>query len=175
MDSQEQKPTLLEYASAGQPSRAHAHWKYTLVLLFAGALVVAAMLRADSGRARGISRRTACGANLKAIATSCLVYSEANKRRLPASLDVLTSGGSRAFLQPKQLVCPTTGKPYIYVRNLTNDDDPRRVVAYEPLGNHANGGHIAFLDGHVRWHPKVEHLRLVSQVQTRPARMAPGE
>src|SRR5687767_2530770 len=67
-----------------------------------------------SSRCGPVSVRTLCGTNLNAIARSCLLYAEANRGVLPPNLDVLLLGGERAYLSPKQIVCPMSKLPYSY-------------------------------------------------------------
>lgn len=98
------------------------------------------------------SRRPVCAANLKGVATACLVYAEEHDGELPSSLDSLLQGGAKAYLQPKQLTCPKGHRPYIYIGSQRNTWDPRNIVAYEPLENHAGKGcYVSYLDGHSIW------------------------
>lgn len=95
---------------------------------------------------------TACTANLGSIGRACLTYAEDNDLVLPSSLDVLLEGGSQAYLVPQQVVCPKTKVAYIYIPGQCLTDDPRNVLAYEPLGQHkSEGANVAFLDGHAEW------------------------
>lgn len=126
---------------------------FTLIELLVVVGIIALMisiLLPSLARARELSRRTACGANMKALGTSCLVYSEANRGVLPTPLqdmaiansdkasavgdrrpypdgwNTLTAGkatvnngsntrgyfkllmgGNRAYMQPKQFICPS--------------------------------------------------------------------
>lgn len=105
-----------------------------------------------SAHSRPMARRAACAANLKAIATSCLVYAEAHQGQFPPSLDLLLEGGSRAYLQPKQLICPESKRLYIYIPSQTNTMDPRNIVVYETAGDHQREGrNVAYADGHAQW------------------------
>ena len=84
------------------------------ILLLCLLLIVALLASlVPQASVRGPTRRTACSANLKAIAVACLVYAESHSGQLPPSLGVLM-GGPRAFLVPKQLFCPDGGRPYVY-------------------------------------------------------------
>lgn len=124
-------------------------------LLLAGGifitLVIVSMLLPSLAQS-GLSPRTSCGTNLSAIAKSCLTYSEGNRGALPPNLEILLIGGERAYMVAKQLVCPVSKLPYIYISSQRNNADPRNVVAYEPPSYHEGaGGNVAFLDGSVKW------------------------
>jgi prepilin-type processing-associated H-X9-DG protein len=115
-----------------------------LVLVVFGLFVLTVFI-AQPSRSGPLAKRTQCAANLRAIAQSCLIYSEANQGWLPAASPEATEsvntvvgyrrgwsdtdesteesgpkyasptrsyykllvGGRRAFLQPKQLICPS--------------------------------------------------------------------
>jgi prepilin-type processing-associated H-X9-DG protein len=65
---------------------------------------------------------------------------------------MLTQGGPRAYLQPKQLVCPSGGGGYVYIPGQRNVLDPRNVVVFELPSNHkGEGGNVGWLDGHTSW------------------------
>lgn len=176
MSHQQQGPVTLGYAT--RPRHQPLGWagKATLITsILLCAYVVLGLVILHGPRSREISKATACSANLKAIATSCLIYSEAHKGELPASLDILLEGGERAYLQPKQLVCPTTGQRYIYVPGLKNTDDPRFPVVFESVGNHGDGANVAFLDGHAQWQKRDDYVRLMNWLHTHPAPAATAE
>lgn len=126
---------------------------FTLIELLVVVGIIALMisiLLPSLAKARELSRRTACGANMKALGTSCLVYSEANRGVFPTALHFetlangdkaagvgdrrsfpdgwstltagkpsvnngsntrgyfkLLMGGNRAYMQPKQFICPS--------------------------------------------------------------------
>jgi hypothetical protein len=110
-----------------------------------------------------------CATNLRAIARACLVYADANEGHFPASLDVLTAVYS-TNLKQEQLVCPVGGRPYVYVPNMRNTDDPGNVLVYDPLENHGGeGACVAYVDGHAKWQIGVCFRELLLKAQTQPA------
>jgi len=50
---------------------------------------------------------------------------------------------------------------YKLIPGRTQRDDPGRVLAYEPLGNHGGkGGHVLFVSGAVKWCVPKEYVNL---------------
>lgn len=126
---------------------------FTLIELLVVVGIIAlliSILLPSLAKARELSRRTACGANMKSLGTSCLIYSEANRGVFPTPLQDLAlansdkasgvgdrrpypdgwqtltagkptlnngsntrgyfkllMGGTRAYMQPKQFICPS--------------------------------------------------------------------
>jgi prepilin-type processing-associated H-X9-DG protein len=85
-------------------------------------------------RAREMAQRTQCSANMKAITTALAVR------------------GNTECLSARQLICPSSGKPYIF-RPPIRPIDARDVLIYESQNNHGAqaGGNVAYGDGHVVW------------------------
>src|SRR4249919_2186471 len=67
--------------------------------------------------AQKMAQQTQCAANMKAIASACLVY------------------GNTKSLSASTLICPCSKEPFIYVSR-RSPLDPRDVIIYEPQGNH---------------------------------------
>lgn len=171
----QQEPVELGYATKESPRKTHHLSVWRWVVGFAVIVCVVAYLIRP--RPREHLPRMYCAANLNSIGRSCLTYAEANGGSLPVSLDVLTSGGRRAYLQPKQLFCQACGGAFIYVPGHTNQGDPTKILACEPLSYHkGEGGNVLRLDGSVRWRTgkdydeamaRVEaHLRSISNFHT---------
>ena len=150
----DQEPIILGYASTSRRILRVAMKCLVGILVL---LILVYMLLPSHG-SRPLALRTVCSTNLSSIAKSCLTYSEGNRGALPLNLEMLCMGGERAYMSPKQLVCPVSKLPYIYISSQTNTADPRNIMAYEPISYHkGQGGNIAFLDGSVRWfnHPET--------------------
>ena len=119
------------------------------------------------------ARRVVCGANLRAIGQSCLMYAEGHDGRLPSSLDVLLTGGRKAYLQPRDVICPESKMRYVYIPRRSSRGDPRHVLAYEPLSNHeSEGGNVLYLDGHAKWSDPREHETLLARTIVELAKAA---
>jgi len=89
-------------------------------------------------------------------------------------MQMLCIGGERAYLYPKQLVCPVSQLSYIYISGQKNNADPRNVIAYEPSSYHKGaGGHVALLDGSVRWCPNPEVVVAQTRARLRDAPTQP--
>lgn len=149
----EREPIPLGYATEVTAHEGRTCPSAGVVFLLVGVMVLAGVgLQSLFSSPRSDNRRTGCAANLSAIGRSCLVYAESNNGHLPVSSDVLTYGGPRAYIQPRQQFCPACGGAYIYVPGHTNTSDPRHIVAYEPLGYHqGSGANVLRLDGSVKW------------------------
>ena len=174
MDKQTPEPTELGYAtSAAMPARKPlVRWWVPLLGVVAG--VAGSILIANWLNARnGTPPRVMCAANLGHIGTSCVTYAESNHGKMPTSLDLLTQGGRRALCLPKQIICPTCGRKFDYIPGRTIYDDPRTVLAYEPLGNHGGtGANVLRVDGSVKWMKKQEYEKVMADfgpTTTQPA------
>ncbi|MHC4796799.1 MAG: hypothetical protein ACYTF1_09160 [Planctomycetota bacterium] len=111
--------------------------------------------------------RAQCASNLRAIVIACMCYASADGVG-PPTLDILLEGGERAYLLPKQLICPVSKKRYIYISNQSIKPDYRTVVVYEPLSNHANeGANMAFVDSHVCWHTPQQYWTVLNETKSR--------
>ena len=126
-------------------------------------------------RARELSKRLVCGAQLKGLGTSMRIYANGWNQDFPPDFDVLVSSGA---VTVEQFCCPSSGAIpgdvnacYLYIEGQTTLDDPRNVLVYEKSGNHADqGGNVLFLDGSVEFirpYSRVEEL--VAQTKRRIA------
>jgi hypothetical protein len=123
-----------------------------------------------------------CYANLRLIGRACLIYAERHNGRLPPNLQILTQGGNQQPLLPKNLFCPLGGRPYLYIPGQTTQDDPRNVLAYEPVSNHGGaGGNMLRLDGSCKWQTaRTQAIELagtrkrLAQSATQPSANEPG-
>ena len=134
-------------------------------LIFITPLLISIMLPSLS-RARELSKRLVCGAQLQGIGTAVKVYAMDWEDQFPPDFDVLVNSGAMLV---GQLRCPTCGDVsgdvhvcYEYITGQTEGDDPRNVVVYEKPGHHGDeGGNVLFLDGHVdfvRPYSRIEEL-----------------
>lgn len=121
-------------------------------------------------RVRELSRRVACGANLRDIGQCLKRYSsEFPTDRIISveeKLNILVNSGR---LAPEQLVCPSGGRAYIFSQYprlaLSEERDTRLPIAYEPLSNHGGeGGNILFGDGHVDFMRVAEYEEAIRGV-----------
>jgi len=132
----------------------------------AAGLLVFMVLQPSLSRVRELSNRLACGANLRAIASSNKVYAEESQARLPGDLQILADTGE---LPLRSLRCPSCrARPsgahtcYSYVLLDVSDLDFRCVLAYEKQDHHlGEGGNVLFADGHVEFvtpYSRVEQM-----------------
>lgn len=103
-------------------------------------------------RARELSKRTVCMAQLQAIGNACHIYANEHDGRFPADLDVLIREGAIA---EGNLRCPSAARnvrAYILIPAVPNDSNVRNVLAYESPDNHAGEGvSVLFADGRAEW------------------------
>jgi len=103
---------------------------------------------------RETGRRAACTVLLHQLGIACHQYANDHQGALPPDL---------AALQPayipdaRVLVCPVSGKAYVYRREaagrtLKDIVNPvATVLAHDAADAHPGGGHVAYADGHVEW------------------------
>ena len=174
MCTNDNEPRTLDYAPAVKRSGRIATWLgYLGPVLIAGLCFILLIPSLDSRRRRMPAYRTICASNLGQIGRACHFYAQEHRGGLPPSLGVLLEGGSRAYLTKTQLICPKSQKPYIYIPGHRDANDPRNVIAYEPISYHnGQGGNMAFLDGHAKWCQAGSHAEQLKITRERMARAA---
>jgi len=134
--------------------------------------VLLAIVLASLSRARELSKRMACAANMKAIGTTLMIYSHDHSDQGPLTLDMLVEMG---LVDAKQIVCPSANPAspnYIFVAGSADAEggDSESVVMYEPKANHGGeGGNFLFTDGHASFERGDRYDELVE----RPRAAAP--
>ncbi|MCA9254361.1 MAG: DUF4190 domain-containing protein [Phycisphaerales bacterium] len=132
--------------------------------LVLGPMVIALVLFPALGRARELSKRTVCAANLRGVAQAMYVYAMSDRNSaFPPDLNTLVRNG---LITPKQLQCPTAApgtKCYYYVPGYTVNSAPSAVLIYEdPLTHQGEGGNTLYQDGHVTFEQGVKFNNIVS-------------
>ena len=129
------------------------------------AMVIAVMLPSFA-RARELSRRVVCSANLSGIGKALYTYANNNQDLFPPDLNVLVKSGA---ITPQMLQCPSTESPgYIYITGLTTDDNPDTPIVYEALENHGGeGGNILFVDSHVEFYNQQGYEKIIAPYKNR--------
>ena len=140
-----------------------------LLALVAILAVLAGMCPFDFGCSRERARRSKCQANLHQIGLACSMYVADNKGRFPMTLSSISTNYAA---NPKLFLCPSSGNlpgapeavdqwsDYILVPDLTTNDPPDTILAYERLRNHKEGGNVLSLDGAVDWRSAEEYGKL---------------
>lgn len=116
-------------------------------------LFIAILLPALS-RARELSMRTVCSANLRGIGQSLYIYAQDGGMFPEQGADWqarLINGGHTTF---RQFTCPSDvgmmGASYHYVPGYGTSSNPRQIIAYDdPSIHRGEGGNILYQDGHV--------------------------
>ena len=136
-------------------------WLLVLLVGCGGLFLIAVLLAALALPAvfnmRERVRRAQCATNLHQIGLALIFYSRENANALPAKLSDLQP---QYISDPKLFVCPTDGRPYIYVSGQKNTDPPSYITVYEAPGAHKGEGlNVLFNDCSARWvtlRPEVE-------------------
>lgn len=129
-----------------------------------GALAISILLPALT-RAREMAKRAVCTSNLRGIGQGCHIYANDHREKFPPDLAALVTEG---MATPMTFICPSSGQTegeakaalaggpgrlsYMYIAGQDASGDPRNVLVYEDLANHAGeGGNVLFADGSVRF------------------------
>lgn len=116
-------------------------------------------------RARELSKRTVCAANMRGIGQAMYIHAQ-DGERFPPDFETLIKENNAT---PRQFVCPSSDATegdlnacYIYVTGQTISDAPDNVLVYEKPGCHQNeGGNVLFQDSHVEFvkpYSRIEEL-----------------
>lgn len=126
-------------------------------------------------RARELSKRTVCAANLRAIGQGMYIHAQ-DDAFFPKNFQILIDEENTT---PKMFVCPSSTCEvgdleccYVYIPGFGTVDDPRNVLIYEKEGAHQGEGcNVLFQDCHVEFvkpYSRVE--KLVKETKARLAR-----
>jgi hypothetical protein len=143
----------------------------------APAMAVSILLPSLS-RARELSKRTVCLANLRAIGQGMHSYAQDHDDKFPPDFKALVDDLEAT---PKVFICPSSdAQPgdlsacYAYIDGQSTDGNPRNVLVFEKPGHHGDeGGGVLFVDAHVEFvqpYSRVEEL--VRETRTRLAEEA---
>ena len=137
-------------------------------LLTSAALMIAVTLPSLS-RARELSKRTICAANLRAIGSAILQYAADENNvdaAFPDDLNKLVTAGS---VTSQQFTCPSdalSANSYHYIPGYSvTNVDPAQVIMYEDPGIHGGeGGNVLFADGHVTFEKSQQLQKLIDAI-----------
>ncbi|MCH8250908.1 MAG: DUF4190 domain-containing protein [Planctomycetes bacterium] len=133
-------------------------------VMFPVFLLFVSILLPSLSRARELSKRLVCSANMRAVAISAKTYAEDNDGMMPTPLSALVDEG---YLTPRQLICPSSGLNKCNYRLLGIDPaeptDGRTPFLYEPKSNHGGeGGNIVFADGQATFERAQSYDKILS-------------
>lgn len=116
-------------------------------------------------RARELSKRTVCAANMRAIAQGMYIHAQ-DDEFFPENFQILID---EKYTSPKMFVCPSSTCEvgdleccYVYIPGQNTTDHPQNVLLYEKKDAHlGEGGNVLFQDSHVEFvtpYSRVEEL-----------------
>ncbi|MCB9856056.1 MAG: hypothetical protein H6818_10255 [Phycisphaerales bacterium] len=118
--------------------------------------MTAAILLPSLSRARELSKRTVCAADLRGIGQAMYIHAQ-DDGRFPSDFQTLIDENN---ITTKMLICPSTNHVvgdaldacYVIVPGQTTYSDPSNVLVYERRENHdGEGVNVLFQDGHVQF------------------------
>jgi prepilin-type processing-associated H-X9-DG protein len=116
-------------------------------------------------RARELSKRTVCGANMRAIGQAMHIYAQDGGMFPEEGADWQGRLVGAGLTMPQQFLCPSdslvSGSSYYYVPGYGVESDPEQVILYEDPAIHGGeGGNILTQDGHVGFvrSPRYEEM-----------------
>ncbi len=141
----------------------------------ATAAMVVSIALPSLSRARELSKRTVCAANLRGIGQAMYIYAQ-DDNKFPPDLDAVVKAN---YSTPRQFICPSTTATeadgldacYVYIPGQSNDSNPTNVLLYEKPENHGGeGSNVLFVDGHVEFLPNGEVERRVQETKEKLAK-----
>lgn len=130
-----------------------------------------AILLPSLSRARELSKRLVCGANLKGIGLVVQAYSG----DWPGSSGTLTIDRlvQQGAITPQQTICPSSdlglGNYVLVSPRPDRSAGDRGIVAYEPKSNHGGeGGNVAYADGHVEFLRGASYDEAIARLPAAP-------
>lgn len=130
-------------------------------------LILIAILLPSLSRARELSNRVVCSANMRQFGTGMYLYAQSDYYGwFPPNLETLLSEG---HVTENQFACPSSNAvvreldgSYEYIASQTGSSNPNNVVMYEKEGCHnGEGSNVLFQDGRVQFispYSRVEQL-----------------
>lgn len=135
-----------------------------VILGVLGAVAVPLMIVRTAARARDLSLRVACAANLRGLGQAMYIYAQAEPDgAFPDNIDKVITAG---FASPKSLRCPMTspGKTtYYYVPGRTTASNPESILIFEVADDHfGDGGNVLYQDGRAMFVDAAELRRIIN-------------
>ncbi len=181
-------PTVLSYDRAGKGI--YLRWPFVAAVALSSVILLIGIapfiVTRASGR-DGHSNKVRCANNLRQIALACLMYANQYHGNFPPSVAAIIDGPGAQEITPNVFVCPDSrDEPltlpignrvdselramghlsYVYVgRDLRFDAPTDTVLLYEPLSNHGDGTHVAYVDAHVNWVSAAQFDRIVNRMK----------
>lgn len=136
-----------------------------------------AILLPSLSRARELSKRTVCAANLRGIGQAMYIYAIDHDNRFPKDFKELLSDGN---VIEGNFNCPSSTCEngeldccYEYIAGQSSTDDVRNVLVYDKEGIHGpeSGGNVLFVDAHVEFVKPYSRIQeLVEETRLRLAK-----
>jgi hypothetical protein len=123
-------------------------------------------------RARELSKRTVCMANMRGIGQALYIYAQDGGMFPEAGADWQKRLLDANISTPKHFICPSSSNvegecSYIYVPGYGVNSDPTQIILYEPPENHkGEGGNILYQVGHVKFVASPEYEAAIGAIKT---------
>ena len=145
-------------------SLSHGPWPIPSTPTVSGGVATSALavsiLLPSLSRARELSKRTVCAANLRGIGQVLYISAQDRDNKFPDDIGDVIKEDNTTF---KQFICPSTAVSvpdveraidacYIYIPGQSTNSPPNNVLLYERFENHGGEGvNVLFQDGHVEF------------------------
>lgn len=121
--------------------------------LVLGPIILVSIFLPSLSRARELSKRTVCAANMRRIGQAMYIYAQSEPDyAFPDDITRLVTNG---LVTPTQFMCPSAPpgtQCYYYVPGSAANSAPGIVLMYENPSIHmGEGGNVLYQDGHVRF------------------------
>jgi prepilin-type processing-associated H-X9-DG protein len=131
-------------------------------------LMISIMLPALS-RARELSKRTVCAANMRGIGQALLIYAQDDGMFPEKGADWQARLVNAGIVMPTQFLCPSdtrvSGSLFYYVPGYGDDSDPAQIILYEdPTIHGGEGGNILYQDGHVAFVKSPQYEKEINAI-----------
>ena len=112
--------------------------------------ILAGMVMPAVGKARERARRAKCANNLRQIGIALHNYATDYNEQFPGSLSALYPN----YIDDNDVFdCPSGAgtNDYDYTTGLTEASASNTAIVQDKSGNHAGGGNVLYVGGHVKW------------------------
>jgi len=140
--------------------RKRGEWRLVFIILGLVVAVVITTACVGPRLIRGViqARRDRCAGSLRQLGAALGEYAKAKNHAFPERLADL---GGEYVRDPGLFVCPVSGRRYVYVAGLRENDPPHYIIAFDAAGAHGQSGglNVLHVDGSVKWLDRRQEVR----------------